>query len=88
VGDYFSTVHPIWDDAFEEARGLTVSSEIATQVNALLDAVESDLALAKQQAQAAKEADVAGFAATLDDVNASRTGVDEAADELGVSCDY
>jgi hypothetical protein len=31
---------------------------------------------------------VAGFTATFDDVEASRTTIDEAADDLGVSCDY
>jgi hypothetical protein len=88
VGNYFSTGHAVWDETFEEARGLSVPSEIEAQVDALLDAVESDLALAKQRAQAAKDADVAGFTATFDDVEASRTVIDEAADELGVSCDF
>jgi hypothetical protein len=88
VGNYFSTSHAVWDDALEEARGLTVPSEIEAQVGALLDAVESDLALAKQQTQAAKDADVAAFTATLDDVEASRTVVDEAADALGAGCAY
>jgi hypothetical protein len=88
VGAYFSIGHAIWDKALVEARGVSVPSEIQMQVDTLLDSVESDLALAKKQAAAAKAADVEGFTATLDDVDSSRSAVEAAADDLGVDCAY
>ena len=88
VGNYFSIGHAIWDKALVDARAVTVHAEIQPQVDALLSAVESDLALAKSQAAAAKASDVDGFVATLPKVDESAAVVDEAADELGADCAY
>ena len=88
VGNYFAVGHPIWDEALQEARGLTVPAEIQAQVDTLLTAVERELANAKAQAKAAQESDVAGFTATLEEASSSSDAVTEAADELGVSCEY
>jgi len=88
VGEYFSTGHAIWDEALVEARAVTVPSDLQTAVDDLLDAVESDLAAAKLQAAAARESDAAAFTATLDEVEALRARVEEAADTLGADCPY
>ena len=88
VGNYFSIGHAIWDKALVDARAVSVPEDVQPQVEGLLSAVESDLALAKAQAKAAKASDVAGFVATLPKVDESNAAVKAAADELGVRCAY
>jgi hypothetical protein len=86
VGRYFAVGHPIWEEALEETRAVTVPTEIQGQVDTLLSAVERNLANAEAQAKAAQASDVAGFTATLEEAGSSGDAVKEAADTLGLDC--
>ena len=88
VGNYFAVAHPYWDDALARARTVPVPDEIAAKVDALFAAVAKDLEIGKSQTVAARSSDVTAFEATLSEVDASQAAVKEAADELGLSCEY
>jgi hypothetical protein len=88
VGDYFAIAHPYWDEALAQAQQIQVPDEIEPKVDALFAAVAKDLAIAKSQTVAARASDVPAFKATLLKVDASRTAVKDASDELGITCQY
>ena len=54
----------------------------------LFAAVATDLAIWKAQTVAARASDVPAFKATLPKVDEPQAAVKDAADELGITCEY
>lgn len=84
VGAYFGAGLPVADAAIAQIEALTVPQAEQADVAALVAAMQAERANAQRQVDAANAADVAGFVATLDLVDALGADVTSAAEALGV----
>lgn len=83
VGEYNAEGIEAQENALAALRDLASAQEAGTPLNDLIAAVELQLESVRTQVDAARDGDVAGFTATLDDAVARTDAVDDAADELG-----
>jgi hypothetical protein len=89
VGDYFAAGIEANEEAIATIDGLVVPSEIEPQVDALVEALQAELAGLKTQTAAAQAGDVEAFKATLEPAASGQENVEAAADELGAtSCSF
>ena len=89
VGDYFDAGVEPFEEATATIDDLVVPSEIEAQVDALVEALQAELASIKTQTAAAQAGDVEAFKATLGTAGSTQEDVAAAADELGAtSCSF
>ena len=89
VGFYLASGQPAAEAALASIRNLPPSAEVQAEIDALVAALERELASLKAQTGFAQAGDVEQFVASLDEAVASQGAVEAASEELGAtSCAF
>ena len=89
VGGYLASGQSAAEEALESIRTLPPSAEVQPEIDALVAALERELASLKAQTSFAQAGDVEQFVASLDEAVASQGAVEAASEELGgTSCAF